>query len=131
MRNVRAAYQHAIAGDYRFFSYGDACFMQRAAHPDIVTCPQSHQKNEGLMSSVPEFGFHLQTTDGMARRGQLTTAWGVVGTPVFTVGTAATVKGMMPDAVAATGAQIILANTYHLMLRPGPERVSRLVGCVK
>ena len=84
------------------------------------------------MSSVPEFGFHLQTTDGMARRGQLTTAWGVVETPVFMpVGTAATVKGMMPDSVAATGAQIILANTYHLMLRPGPERVSRLGGVRK
>ena len=84
------------------------------------------------MSSVPEFGFQLQTTDGMARRGQLTTAWGVVETPVFMpVGTAATVKGMMPDSVAATGAQIILANTYHLMLRPGPERVSRLGGVRK
>ena len=84
------------------------------------------------MSSVPEFGFHLQTTDGMSRRGQLTTAWGVVETPVFMpVGTAATVKGMMPDSVAATGAQIILANTYHLMLRPGPERVSRLGGVRK
>ena len=84
------------------------------------------------MTSVPEFGFHLQTTDGMARRGQLTTAWGVVETPVFMpVGTAATVKGMMPDSVAATGAQIILANTYHLMLRPGAERVSRLGGVRK
>ena len=50
------------------------------------------------MLPVPEFGFHLQTTDGMARRGRLTTAWGVVETPVFMpVGTAATVKGMMPD----------------------------------
>ena len=84
------------------------------------------------MSSMPEFGFHLQTTDGMARRGQLTTAWGVVETPVFMpVGTAATVKGMMPDSVAATGAKIILANTYHLMLRPGPELVSRLGGVRK
>ena len=81
---------------------------------------------------MPEFGFLLQTNNGMARRGQLTTAWGVVETPVFMpVGTAATVKGMMPDSVAATGAQIILANTYHLMLRPGPERVSRLGGVRK
>ena len=84
------------------------------------------------MSSVPEFGFHLETTDGMARRGRITTALGVVDTPVFMpVGTVATVKGMMPESVAATGAQIILANTYHLMLRPGPERVSRLGGVRK
>ena len=84
------------------------------------------------MASVPEFGFHLQTTDGKARRGQLTTAYGVVETPVFMpVGTAATVKGMMPESVAATGAQIILANTYHLMLRPGAERVARLGGVRK
>ena len=84
------------------------------------------------MTSVPEFRFHLQTTDGLARCGQLTTAWGVVETPVFMpVGTAATVKGMMPDSVAATGAQIILANTYHLMLRPGADRVSRLGGVRK
>ena len=132
MRNVRDAYQHAIAGDYRFFSYGDACFMRRAVHPDIVTSLRSHAREKSLMSSVPEFGFHLQTTDGMARRGQLTTAWGIVETPVFMpVGTAATVKGMMPNSVAATGAQIILANTYHLMLRPGPERVSRLGGVRK
>ena len=81
---------------------------------------------------MPEFGFLLQNTNGMARRGQLTTAWGVVETPVFMpVGTAATVKGMMPGSVEATGAQIILANTYHLMLRPGPERVSRLGGVRK
>ena len=84
------------------------------------------------MASVPEFGFRLHTTDGMARSGELTTAWGVVETPVFMpVGTAATVKGMMPDSVADTGAQIILANTYHLMLRPGAERVSRLGGVRK
>ena len=84
------------------------------------------------MSSVPEFGFHLETTDGMARRGRITTALGVVDTPVFMpVGTVATVKGMMPESVAATGAQIILANTYHLMLRPGTERVSRLGGVRK
>ena len=51
------------------FSYGDACFMQRAAHADIVTSLRSHTKEMSLMLSVPEFGFHLQTTDGMARRG--------------------------------------------------------------
>jgi len=78
---------------------------------------------------MPDFSFALQTTDGTARRGRLTTAWGQVETPVFMpVGTAASVKGMMPDSVKSTGASIILANTYHLMLRPGAERVGRLGG---
>ena len=76
-----------------------------------------------------EFGFTLKTTDGAARRGVVRTAWGEVETPVFMpVGTAATVKGMMPEAVRSTGASIILANTYHLMLRPGPDRVEHLGG---
>ena len=78
---------------------------------------------------MPNFSFKLKTTDGAARRGCVTTAWGQVETPVFMpVGTAATVKGMMPDSVKSTGASIILANTYHLMLRPGAERVGRLGG---
>jgi queuine tRNA-ribosyltransferase len=78
---------------------------------------------------MPDFSFELKTTDGAARRGRVTTAWGDVETPVFMpVGTAATVKGMMPDSVKSTGASIILANTYHLMLRPGAERVGRLGG---
>ncbi len=60
--------------------------------------------------------FTLQTTDGAARRGVLETAHGLVETPAFMpVGTAATVKGMTPQAVQETGAQIILGNTYHLM----------------
>ncbi len=78
---------------------------------------------------MPDFSFKLKTTDGLARRGCVTTAWGKVETPAFMpVGTAATVKGMMPDSVESTGASIILANTYHLMLRPGAERVARLGG---
>jgi queuine tRNA-ribosyltransferase len=73
--------------------------------------------------------FELGATDGVARAGRLTTAHGTVDTPAFMpVGTAATVKAMTPEAVAATGAQIILANTYHLMLRPGAERVAALGG---
>jgi len=85
-----------------------------------------------MPENTPEFGFTLKATDGMARRGVLTTAWGRVETPVFMpVGTAATVKGMMPESVASTGASIILANTYHLMLRPGAERVARLGGVRK
>ncbi len=85
-----------------------------------------------MCKPVPDFGFTLKMTDGMARRGQVQTAYGRVETPVFMpVGTAATVKGMMPESVAATGASIILANTYHLMLRPGPERVAALGGVRK
>src|SRR6266480_6820806 len=65
----------------------------------------------------------------MARLGRLSTAHGAIDTPAFMpVGTAATVKAMTPDAVAATGARIVLANTYHLMLRPGAERIAALGG---
>jgi queuine tRNA-ribosyltransferase len=78
---------------------------------------------------VSGFSFELLTTDGRARSGRLSTAHGVIETPAFMpVGTAATVKAMTPEAVAGTGAQVILANTYHLMLRPGAERVKRLGG---
>ena len=81
---------------------------------------------------MPDFSFSLKRTDGTARRGRLKTAWGEVETPVFMpVGTAATVKGMTVDSVRSTGASIILANTYHLMLRPGAERVARLGGVRK
>ena len=78
------------------------------------------------------FDFKVSATDGAARRGQLTTAHGVIDTPAFMpVGTAATVKAMFPGDVAATGAQIILANTYHLMLRPGAERIAKFGGVRK
>ncbi|MEK9725910.1 MAG: tRNA guanosine(34) transglycosylase Tgt, partial [Rhodospirillaceae bacterium] len=73
--------------------------------------------------------FEKIRTDGKARLGSLATAHGSVDTPAFMpVGTAATVKAMTPEAVAETGAQIILGNTYHLMLRPGAERVERFGG---
>ncbi len=76
--------------------------------------------------------FHVLASDGAARLGRLETAHGGIDTPVFMpVGTAATVKAMTPEAVAATGAQIILGNTYHLMLRPGAERVAKLGGLHK
>ena len=75
------------------------------------------------------FGFTLLARDGKARRGRVSMAHGTVETPAFMpVGTAGTVKGMMPEAVAGTGAEILLGNTYHLMLRPGAERVERLGG---
>ena len=73
--------------------------------------------------------FELIKTAGLARRGRITTAHGIIDTPAFMpVGTAGTVKAMMPESVRMTGAQIILGNTYHLMLRPGAERVARLGG---
>jgi queuine tRNA-ribosyltransferase len=75
------------------------------------------------------FGWTLQAADGRARAGTLRTAHGEVLTPVFMpVGTAATVKAMTADAVRSTGAPIVLGNTYHLMLRPGAERIGRLGG---
>ena len=73
--------------------------------------------------------FEVRARDGAARAGVLRTAHGAVRTPAFMpVGTAASVKGMQPEAVAASGAEMILANTYHLMLRPGAEAVARLGG---
>jgi queuine tRNA-ribosyltransferase len=81
---------------------------------------------------MAEFGCALLAIDGGARRGRVTTAHGTVETPAFMpVGTAGTVKGMLPDAVAETGAEILLGNTYHLMLRPTAERVERLGGLHK
>lgn len=76
--------------------------------------------------------FEISATDGHARRGKLELAHGVVNTPAFMpVGTAATVKAMLPENVAQTGAEIILGNTYHLMLRPGAERIAKLGGLHK
>lgn len=75
------------------------------------------------------FGWTSVATDGAARAGVLRTAHGEAATPVFMpVGTAGTVKAMTADAVRATGASIVLGNTYHLMLRPGPERIAALGG---
>jgi queuine tRNA-ribosyltransferase len=76
--------------------------------------------------------FELKAQDGKARLGEIKTPRGTIRTPAFMpVGTAATVKGMMPESVAATGADILLGNTYHLMLRPGAERIDRLGGLHK
>lgn len=75
------------------------------------------------------FAFSIHATDGMARTGTIRMKRGEIRTPAFMpVGTAATVKAMKPETVRAIGADIILGNTYHLMLRPGAERVSRLGG---
>ena len=78
------------------------------------------------------FSFSLKATDGQARTGVIHTPRGDIRTPAFMpVGTAATVKAMMPESVAATGADILLGNTYHLMLRPTAERIDRLGGLHK
>ena len=78
------------------------------------------------------FDFTIDATDGAARTGRISMLRGDIRTPAFMpVGTAATVKAMKPETVRATGADIILGNTYHLMLRPGAERVARLGGLHK
>ena len=75
------------------------------------------------------FSFTLTATDDRARTGVIATPRGDIRTPAFMpVGTTATVKAMMPESVAATGADILLGNTYHLMLRPTAERIDRLGG---
>jgi len=90
-------------------------------------------KGRGLATKacpMPDpFSFDLNATDGKARTGVIHTPRGEIRTPAFMpVGTAATVKAMLPESVAATGADILLGNTYHLMLRPTAERIDRLGG---
>src|SRR5919112_830534 len=78
---------------------------------------------------MTRFAFDIAATDGAARTGTIAMQRGEIRTPAFMpVGTAATVKAMRPDEVRASGADIILGNTYHLMLRPSAERVARLGG---
>src|SRR5206468_429243 len=78
---------------------------------------------------MTRFAFNISATDGAARTGVIAMQRGEIRTPAFMpVGTAATVKAMRPEEVRASGADIILGNTYHLMLRPGAERVARLGG---
>ena len=80
-------------------------------------------------TQTDRFRFALAATDGAARTGALHTPRGTIRTPAFMpVGTAGTVKAMLPESVRATGADILLGNTYHLMLRPTAERVARLGG---
>src|SRR4051812_38653712 len=78
------------------------------------------------------FSFQLLKNDGAARLGEFGTPHGRVSTPAFMpVGTQATVKALTPQMVRSTGAEIVLGNTYHLMLRPGAERVAALGGLHK
>ena len=81
---------------------------------------------------MTRFSFTISATDGAARTGAIAMQRGVIRTPAFMpVGTAATVKAMKPEGVRASGADILLGNTYHLMLRPGAERVATLGGLHK
>src|SRR5207248_2359505 len=82
-----------------------------------------------LSSAAPRDIFQLGATDGAARAGILHTSHGDVETPVFMpVGTYGAVRTVSPDEVAGLGARLILGNTYHLLLRPGPELIERLGG---
>jgi queuine tRNA-ribosyltransferase len=103
---------------------------ERSISSNVSVEDQPIRPNADDRSESP-VSFALLTTDAAtrARRGQMRTAHGVVETPAFMpVGTQATVKTLHPDEVRATGAQIILANTYHLMLRPGVETIERAGG---
>ena len=82
-----------------------------------------------MQEALPKFGYRLLAQDGGARLGEIATPHGRVRTPAFMpVGTAGSVKGLYPEQVREAGADIVLANTYHLMLRPGSERIARLGG---
>lgn len=94
-----------------------------------VKNPMTNALTSEPMTHPRDFRFALSRTDGLARLGAITTPRGVIRTPAFMpVGTVATVKALYPEQVRAAGADIILANTYHLMLRPGAERIYRLGG---
>jgi queuine tRNA-ribosyltransferase len=85
-----------------------------------------------MTTPAPRFSFEIHARDGKARTGKIRMMRGDIRTPAFMpVGTAATVKAMKPETVRATGADILLGNTYHLMLRPGAERMARLGGLHK
>ncbi len=94
-----------------------------------MTRPLSSASGSDYEHPMTRFSFSLNATDGKARTGVISTPRGEIRTPAFMpVGTAATVKAMMPESVAATGADILLGNTYHLMLRPTAERIDALGG---
>lgn len=98
-----------------------------------MTDDTTNQNSQGAQDAPADaFSFTLKATDGTARLGEISTPRGKIRTPAFMpVGTAATVKALYPEQVRQAGADIILGNTYHLMLRPGAERVARLGGLHK
>ncbi|MEN9709353.1 MAG: tRNA guanosine(34) transglycosylase Tgt, partial [Pseudomonadota bacterium] len=88
--------------------------------------------HELIVTPTETFSFAVHARDGVARTGAISMPRGVIRTPAFMpVGTAATVKAMYTDQVRALGADVVLGNTYHLMLRPGAERVAELGGLHK
>ena len=103
---------------------------RRGYFGDRLLSGPAHRLYAPSMNVTPaEFRFQTLATDGAARTGVLNTAHGIMETPAFmTVGTAGTIKGMTADAVRATGGQCVLGNTYHLMLRPGADRIAALGG---
>jgi len=99
------------------------------AYEDAGARATGSRANGALAMTLLSFSFRLLARDGATRRGEIVTAHGPVATPAFMpVGTQATVKGLTPEQVRATGADILLGNTYHLMLRPGAERIAALGG---
>ncbi|PZX54233.1 tRNA-guanine transglycosylase [Cereibacter changlensis] len=108
----------------------------QASGPALGICGALSQKGgeagTGQGPGMDRFSFQVSATDGAARSGVISTPRGEIRTPAFMpVGTAATVKAMLPESVRATGADILLGNTYHLMLRPTAERIARLGGLHK
>ena len=105
---------------------------KRAARPPFHAAQFGYEgplQGKGAEAMTAQVTFRLDAISGKARTGVITTPRGAIRTPAFMpVGTAATVKAMLPDSVAATGADILLGNTYHLMLRPTAERIARLGG---
>src|SRR5262249_57146883 len=115
-QSLPACADHAAAGKLAI----QAQFGDQWQHPGLIS---------QLKQLTMTFAFRLLATDGAARAGEMTTPHGSVATPAFMpVGTQATVKGLPPDAVRAIGADVVLANTYHLTLRPGAERIAALGG---
>src|SRR4029078_1272719 len=107
-----------------------ACYSAHRAFSGNTVDPGFPSENATKQKEMTTpFSFRLLATDGAARRGEITTPHGVVRTPAFMpVGTQAAIKGVTTDDVRRTGGDILLGNTYHLMLRPGAERIAALGG---
>jgi queuine tRNA-ribosyltransferase len=108
---------------------GQQLRLHARCHDGVLVLEENTGRSGPAGNAKGDFGYRLIRGEGAARRGEIVTPRGMIRTPAFMpVGTAATVKALYPEQVEAAGADIILANTYHLMLRPGPERIARLGG---